>query len=423
MRRNWIYLLILAIAIAQALATGNRIFFILIYLILAVWIISFAWSWVNIIGVQVQREMRTSRAQVGGLAEERIMMRNDSAFPKLWVEVKDHSNLPGHQASYVVAHLQPKRQRGWTVRTICRQRGRFTLGPMTVRSGDPFGVFQRTKHVAETQNLVVYPATVDLPYFALPLGELPGGGAQRQRTHYVTTNVSGVRDYDPGDSFNRIHWLSSARTGRLIVKEFELDPTADVWLFLDMEGAVHVDTRPPKPSQEEEHIPFWEQQPSFRIEPCTEEYAVTIAASLAKHLLARKRAVGFLAYGQRRELLQSDRGERQLGKILESLAVLRAQGRMPIAEILASEGTRFGRNTTVIVITPSPDPSWVNALRDLGRRGIRGVGVVLDPASFGSRLDSSSVVEGLQASGIISYRIRQDEPLADALTRRTVQVW
>jgi uncharacterized protein (DUF58 family) len=416
-KRNWIYLLILAIAVAEALATGNRIFFILVYLILAVWVISFVWSWINILGIEVRREVRSQRAQVGSLAEERIILQNKSRLPKLWVEVRDHSDLPGHRASHVVTHLEAGRQRGWTVRTYCRQRGRFTLGPITVRSGDPFGVYHRIRHVGNTQSLVVYPATIELPHFALPLGELPGGGARRQRTHYTTSNVAGVRDYAPGDSFNRIHWLSTARTGSLIAKEFELDPTADIWLFLDMHKDAHVDTRPPEQEEVDQVVPFWEARPTFELEPCTEEYAVTIAASLARHFLTRNRAVGLLAYGQRRELLQSDRGERQLNKILESLAVLRAHGSMPIAEILASEGTRFGRNTTVIVITSSSESSWVSALRGLSRRGIRGVAVVLDSASFGARWNVEGIFGELASSGIIAYRVRNGEPIADALSR------
>ena len=86
--------------------------------------------------------------------------------------------------------------------------------------------------------MIVYPATIELPAFAQPLGQLPGGEVMRRRTHYVTTNVAGVREYAPGDSFNRIHWPLTARAGRLIVKEFELDPTADIWLFLDMQQEV-----------------------------------------------------------------------------------------------------------------------------------------------------------------------------------------
>lgn len=421
MRRNWIYLLILAIAIAEALATGNRIYFILTYLLLAILVLAFFWSWGNIVGVEVNRRVRTLRTQVGRLAEERLWVENKSLLPKLWVEIRDHSDLPNHRASAVISNLRPRLQRGWTVRTLCRRRGRFTLGPITVRTGDPFGFFRRIKHVPQTVNLVVYPATVDLPYFALPLGELPGGGARRQRTHYITTNVSSVRDYFPGDSFNRIHWRSTARTGRLIVKEFELDPTADVWLFLDMEKASHVSKVPERPAEVEEPAPFWDQRSEFVLEPSTEEYCITIAASLSKHFLARNRAVGLLAYGQRRELLQSDRGERQLNKILESLAVLRAQGEIPIAEILTSEGTRFGRNTMIIVITPSTDVRWASALRDLGRRGIRGVGVVVDPQSFGGSASADGVLASLSESGIISYRVREGEAIADVLARRALE--
>ena len=52
--------------------------------------------------------------------------------------------------------------------------------------------------------MLVYPATLDLPGFMPPMGMLPGGDAMRRRTHYITPNVSTVRDYVPGDSFNRI---------------------------------------------------------------------------------------------------------------------------------------------------------------------------------------------------------------------------
>ena len=82
--------------------------------------------------------------------------------------------------------------------------------------------------------IIVYPPTVPIHRFATPIGTLSGGEAVRRRAHFVTTNAAGVRDYQPGDSFNRIHWRSSARRDRLMVKEFELDPLADVWIFLDL---------------------------------------------------------------------------------------------------------------------------------------------------------------------------------------------
>src|SRR5438552_3227765 len=74
--------------------------------------------------------------------------------------------------------------------------------------------------------------------FVLPSAELPGGQDVKSRAFHVTPNVSTIRDYQPGDSFNRIHWRSTARTGQLMVKEFELDPTAEVYLVLDMQERV-----------------------------------------------------------------------------------------------------------------------------------------------------------------------------------------
>jgi len=233
----------------------------------------------------------------------------------------------------------------------------------------------------------------------------------RRRTHYVTTNVSGVRDYFPGDSFNRIHWPSTARTGRLIVKEFELDPTADVWLFLDMEGAAQADRL--WQDEADESLRPWSGRSA--LVPSTEEYAVSLAASLARHFLARNRAVGLIAFGQSREALPPDRSERQLTKIMETLAVIRAVGTVPLAQIIAAEGRGLGRNTSVVVITPSDDLRWVDSLRDLRRRGIRGIGVVLDTATFGRPTATDAVLAGLRQNGIRSYRVREGDSLAAAL--------
>ena len=55
----------------------------------------------------------------------------------------------------------------------------------------------------------------------------------------VTPQAAGVRDYAPGDALRRIHWPTSARRDRLMTKEFDQDPQADVWIFLDAYAPVH----------------------------------------------------------------------------------------------------------------------------------------------------------------------------------------
>ncbi len=415
MRNAGVVLILLVVAVAGALATGKPLFFNLAYSLLGVTVVSYLWSWYNVSWVQVSRETLSGRSQVGKVAEERFVLRNRGLLPKLWLEVRDHSELPEHRASMVINSLAPGGEHGWTVRTTCRRRGRYRLGPLSLISGDPFGLFLHRRDLTPVSSIVVFPLVVDLPRFGALSGELAGGGTLHRRTHYVTTNVAGVREYYPGDSFNRIHWPSTARTGRLIVKEFELDPTADVWICVDMEQTVHVERPAPEASGTHGDLPVLPARKATALDPSTVEYGVAAAASIARYFIQCKRAVGLIAYGESREVVQPDRGERQLNKILETLAVLRAAGKVSIDRVLAAEGTLVGRNSVMVVVTPSTDKAWASVLRDLGRRGVHGIGVVIDPAGFGSRQKADGVVQALAGAGILAYRVREGSSLAAAL--------
>ncbi|MEM7347261.1 MAG: DUF58 domain-containing protein [Chloroflexota bacterium] len=418
LERSWVLILLWLISLIGALASGVSLFFNLTYLFTAILLLSFLWASLNLYWVRVSRQIRARQVQVGGFVDERFIIKNTGRLPKLWVEIKDHSDLPSHRASRVISNLGGKRQQSWQIRTPCYQRGRFQLGPVTLASSDPFGLFLFHKALAQlTSHVVVYPMAVDLPAFHPPIGEQTGGEAVRRRTHYVTTNVSGVRDYAAGDSFNRIHWPSTARTGRLVVKEFELDPMADVWVFLDLDrrvqaGLSYSEIEPP--DLPEVH---WEKRPEFKLPPSTEEYGVTAAASICKHFLRQSRAVGLITYpnGQHREVAQSDRGERQLSRIYEMLSVIHAEGHIPLAEVLAAETPRFGRNTTLIIITSSINLEWAAAARHLTSRGVRVTAVVIDPGSFGMPYNSTEIEIELTASHVPHYVLRKDDLLEQSL--------
>ena len=403
-------LLLLVVVTVEALATGKPIFYDLGYSLLGIVLLSFVWAWCNVNWVQLDRETLSPYTQVGQAAEERFVLRNKGWLPKLWLEVRDHSDLPGHRAGMAVASLGPGRQRGWTVRTNCLRRGRYRLGPLTLISSDPFGLFIRRHKLHATSSIVVYPLMVELAHFGGLAGELIGGRARQRRTHYVTTNVAGVREYYPGDTFNRIHWPSTARKDQLIVKEFELDPVADVWLFVDMQGSVQAET--PMPAARHGALVA---MPAPGLAPATEEYVVAVAATLARHLIDRQRAVGLVAQAEQRIVVQPERGERQLTKLLETLAVVRARGQASMSQLLSSKDAAFQRGSVAVVITPSADISWVQALRDLGRRGVGGVAVVIDAGSFGAPVGPGPVLSAIADAGLPGYRVRRDEPLDEAL--------
>lgn len=419
LERNWVFIFLSLLSFIAALSTGEALFFSLAYLFGGILIVSFLWAWLNIHWLRVSRQIRNRYVQVGQFFEERLVVKNIGPLPKLWIELKDQSNLPNHRASRVTSRLGRGHQRSWHTRTPCYRRGRYTIGPISILSSDPFGLFLLKKDLPHNfaSQIVVFPMSVDLPGFQPPVGELTGGEMVHRRTHYVTTNVSGIREYAFGDSYKRIHWPSSARQGRLMVKEFELDPIADIWIFLDMDYAVQAG-----PSYNEIEAPnlprvHWESLPEFTLAPSTEEYGVTIAASLGRHFLRQGRSVGLIMYpqGQHREIAQSDRGERQLTRLYEMLAVTQSQGHIPIANVISTEGLRLSRNTTAIVITPSVDVRWVSAIRHLTDRGIRASAIFIDPSSFSERDRQLGVEVELTSNRIPYYIVREGDNLTEVL--------
>ena len=371
---------------------------------------AFVWSRVSLGGVAVTRETATDRAQVGQTLVERIEVRNAGRLGKLWLEVNDYSTLPNHQVGRVV-HVRGRGVARWQVETRCVRRGRFRVGPLVLRSGDPLGLFPARLAVPGAHELTVYPAALDLRGFPMPAGLLAGGKALERRTPFVTPSVAGVRDYVPGDAFSRISWAATARLGRMMVKEFDLDPTADVWLVLDLDRRVHTHATRPldlPPADEPWPVEAWLDS--------TEEYAVTIAASFARRFLEQGRNVGLIATGAHHEVIPADRSDRQYVKILESLAVVRADGQLPLAEALVAAARRFSRQSSTIVITPSTEEAWVAALSEITGRRVRASAVIVEPATFGAAPASLLVVSNLAAAGVPTHLVKYGDNIAAALS-------
>lgn len=390
--RPWQAILLILVLLFFAISSAWKVLYVLTYVLSILFVLSWIWARYSLRKLVFHRGTTSGRVQVGEIFEERLMMDNLSGLPKLWVQVGDTSTLPGHRAGYV-ATLGGRKRAIWRARTLCRQRGRFQLGPVSATSGDPFGLFKRRIFLSPASELLVLPRVLPITSFGLFTGGLPGGGRSSRRALQTTTNATTIREYVPGDAFHRIHWRSSAHYNKLMVKEFDLDPAVDVWIFLDLQEAVQ--------AGEEEHS--------------TEEYGVTIAASLATYLLRQDLSVGLLVSGHKREILSLDRGDRQVERVLELLAVVQAGPGPDLKEVLALEAMHFGRNTAAVVITPSHSRDWHEGVRHLKRRGVQVAVVGLDAASFDDRPDDEDTLVLLEGAGIPVMRVQAHEPLAQIL--------
>jgi hypothetical protein len=370
---------------------------------------------------------------------ERFTLRNNSRVPKLIVDVRDRTELPGYRASFLtvlglferfdlVGHsgsavhvgVGAHQVQHWKVRTVCTQRGWFPMGPTVIRSSDPFGLFPRELTMPVRQHMVVLPSMIPIHTFPLPAGLLPGGEALHRRTHQITPNASGVRDYAPGDSFNRIHWRSTSRRDRLIVKEFEFDPLADVWIVLDgLRGAqFELASDKHELAANGKRPPTDGLETARRLPPKTEEYTVSIAASLTFHLMQRDIDVGIMGYGIARHVIQPDRGHAQLQRILESLAVFDAVGSHNLRDVIRIESELMQRGATVVLVGADVSPLISAAAEELIRKGRSVIAILLNSASFGGPDTSKANQAELESVGAYVRTVKKGEDLEMALSRR-----
>ena len=370
MRRTQSVLALATLGVA-AIATGSSALTFLFYLLLLV----VAGCWLvmrmSLRGLEAGFALDRATAQVGDLLTVSYTVRDRSRLPKLWLDVHNPAALsvriPGHALS-----LRPGEQKSWSVTVPLTRRGHHRIDPMVIRTGDPLGLFEAYATVGPGATVVVTPRVEQLPLLQLPAAMTEGASARPERAIQTTPLVAGIRPYVPTDAFNRIHWRSSARHGELQVKEFEIQRTADLWIYLDLDRSVHVGLD----------------------DAATIETAVRVAASVCARALDQGRAVGLEAYGLRRAVLPADRGVRQRQKLLHLLAAVGAEGATPLREVLIDGLGRLRRGTTAVIITPSLDRDWVRPLAGLRTRGVAVFACIVDPLAHDTQ---TRLVAGLPA--------------------------
>jgi uncharacterized protein (DUF58 family) len=261
-------------------------------------------------------------------------------------------------------------------------------------------LFSSVKQLGASNEIIVYPETQELPYFqALPSQE-SGQSPRRWLASEAGPSAARVRDYTNGDSYHHIHWHTTAHTGRLMVREFEPDRVTynfrSLWIVPDMNRALQ----------------------SGEGEESTEEYAIKVAASLAKKHIESGKEVGLLASGDRSYLCLPQTGGAQLHQLLLDLAVMKASGEVPLETLLTSQSDRFEAGSVVLVITPSANHNIIAPLRQIKNRGIIVTVVLLDAQSFGGEGFADNTAHSLTANGLYVYTMRCGSGLAASLDSR-----
>ena len=205
---------------------------------------------------------------------------------------------PGHAVFLSVCGRGASR----TERVRCARRGLFEIGEAAVSCSYPIGLWSLTRALkAQPRHITVFPRVHPVKRFPLPPGSARiSGELERPSPSLGQELFREVREYRSGDNPRHIHWRSSARHGRLMVKQFDAIATSETWIVLDLDADV----------QDERGESF--------------ERSVEIAATLACYLIGQGQRCGVAGGGTEegaaRLFLPPAAGTTQLRAILYALA-------------------------------------------------------------------------------------------------------
>ena len=186
------------------------------------------------------RSLSPPRVEAGHPTTVELQLDNVSRLPSGVLLMEDA--LPyslGGRPRFVLDKIEPRGVRQVTYAVRSDVRGRYRIGPLSVRLTDPFGLCELARSFASSDELVVTPVVTSLPSVRLG-GDWTGGGEAASRSVAVSgTDDAATREYRYGDDLRKVHWKSSARVGELMVRREEQPFQSRATLLLDGRATAH----------------------------------------------------------------------------------------------------------------------------------------------------------------------------------------
>jgi uncharacterized protein (DUF58 family) len=443
-----IFLLIIGIVFQLGLLVYSM-YSLLGVILLSRWL---ARHWIE--NVDARRESNRHTVEIGDRVAVIVDLSSGSAIPIPWLLVED--SLPRDALSckppklkvdgrrVALMQMGPNGRKSIRYQLTFATRGYYQVGPLMLESGDLFGLHRRYKVVTEPHFVMVYPKVIPLSGYDLssrrPIGEI----RMAHRLFEDPTRLAGVREYQRGDSFNRIHWKATASTGKLHSRIYDPSTVAGATIILDFRKEMY-------PAQGEPH---------------RSELAITTAASLANAMCQMGQQIGLVTNGRdaadrireegwRREfrtrsdakrnvgmssssdrlrpvIVETQRGFEQFQRIRESLARLELTDGLSFSELLMEATSRLPRDATIVAVLGDVTTETAISLGNMRRSGFAVYAIVVLQAgetslggADGTRfMDSDVMVDKigrLIAEGINVRHIDNEAAISDLCSEQLIR--
>lgn len=426
---SWLGAAIVILIIALSLQLGMLAYamYALVGIILVSRLMTQRWSE----SLTAERELSKVEAESGDVVGVIAKVTNQGGLPIAWALLEDllplnalvHNppNLKITGRRVMLSSVRSGKTKSILYKMKCNRRGYYQIGPLIMETGDLFGLHRRYRVLTKPTFLTVYPKVTPLDGYDIssrrPLGEV----RMTHRLYEDPTRNAGVREYEPGDPLNRVHWGATARTGKLHSKIYEPSTVAGATIVLDFHASSH-----PKKN-----------------EPVRSEIAISAVASLCHYLYDMGQQVGMITNGRdaadrvreegwdydlrsrssarnsasmmtesdrlRPQIFAPERGPEQLQRLQTALARVELTDGIQFDQLILETACRMPKDATVIAVLQTVEERYAVSLGNLRRQGYAVAAIINTYDTY----DFAQLSKYLLAEGIATYHLSDETAIAE----------
>ncbi|MFZ2603758.1 MAG: DUF58 domain-containing protein [Candidatus Omnitrophota bacterium] len=356
------------------LNTTREFFFFFAYFLFCATVVSLSWLLLTyfMAHLQLSRKM-IRRVTEGDTLEVAAQIHNVSFLPVFNFTLEDNfscSQPNQEKKNFFISYLGLKSSCEIKYDYLCFKRGDYKMGPFVVYFFDPLNLFffKRIYHVYS--GVVVYPQIFKIEKFpALTRSILPWFGIETARSSGDEDEFYGVREYKDGESVKNIHWISSARKNKLIVKQFQLQSFFGATIIFNLEKEKNL-------GEGKESVA---------------EYIIKIAASVAHYLTGRGVSIELLAHIGEMVHLPFNKGQEHLENILRVLAVAQVESRISFKEAFEEFARYIPNDSSLVAVMSDQDYTDLPRMLSLYVRGVSLIPLIVVSDTFLSVSDKKKI--------------------------------
>lgn len=347
------------------LKTTREFFFFFAYFLLCAAAVSLSWLFLTYFTAHLRLSRKMiSRVTEGDRLEVAAEIRNISFLPVFNFTLEDNfscSQANQEKKSFFISCLGLKSSCEINYDYLCFKRGEYKMGPFVVYFFDPLNLFffKRIYHVYS--GVTAFPQIFKIEKFpALTKSILPWFGIETARSSGDDDEFYGLREYKEGESAKKIHWISSARKNKLIVKQFQLKSFFGTTIIFNLEKAENL-------GEGKESVA---------------EYIIKIAASVAHHLIEKGVSIELLAHIGEIVHLPFNKGQEHLESILRVLAAAQAESRISFREAFEEFARYIPNNSSLVAVISDQDYTDLPRVVSLYSRGVSLIPLIVVSDTF-----------------------------------------